>query len=323
MRSIISKIIKGILIGLILQVVFSGYALCNDAKLPIGYLDRITTDEEDMRIRYPSFVFSEPVKNEIYVIDSMGRIIIYTSDLFPIITLDKRNDIDAPQGLAVDPAGYVYVVQGQSREHPRCRISVYNPCLIWQRDIYVEGFKDCDKFMPYRIASDRHGRLYIAGISYPGVIVTDNTGKYIETISPEENGKMAKIIHVALDNEGRIYLVSEEESRIYVYDEDRKFLFKFGEKGGGSGKLSRPVSLAVDNRNGMIYIDDYMRHTISVYDKTGKYLYEFGGLGWGEGWFQHPRDIAVDSSGRVLVADTFNDRIEVFQPKEEQRANSK
>jgi len=294
-------------------IISVNYAYANPS---VNYMNNINTDEEDMRIRYPSFVYSERVKNEVYVIDGMGRIIIYTADLFPIITLDKRNDIDAPQGLTVDPDGYVYVIQGQSKAHSKCRISVYNPCLIWQRDIYVQGFKDCDKFIPYRIASDKHGRLYIAGSSYPGIIVTDNNGKYIETISPEENGKKAKIIDVKIDNEGKIYLVSEEESRIYVYDENKKFLLKFGEKGGSSGKLSRPVSVAIDDKKGLIYVDDYMRHTISIYDKTGKYLTEFGGLGWGEGWFQHPRDIAVDSSGRIFVADTFNDRIQVFETKE-------
>lgn len=311
-KKLIFRTLKAIILNSIIMV-FVNLAYAN---ISVNYLNYIGTDEEDMKIRYPSFVYSEAVKNEIYVIDAMGRIIIYTSDLFPIITLDKRNDIDAPQALTVDSAGYVYVVQGESKTHRKCRISVYNPCLIWQKDIYVEGFKDCDKFMPYRIASDKKGNLYIAGRDYTGIIVTDHNGKYIETISPEEKGQKVKAIDVKIDNKNNIYILSEEQSRVYVYDENRKFLFKFGEKGGGSGKLSRPVSIAIDDKKGLIYIDDYMRHTISIYDNTGKYLTEFGGLGWAEGWFQHPRDIAVDISGRLFVADTFNDRIQVFEIKE-------
>ena len=65
-----------------------------------------------------------------------------------------------------------------------------------------------------------------------------------------------------------------------------------------------------------MYVVDYMRHTVNVYDKDGKYLFEFGGLGWGEGWFQYPKDIAIDSQGRIFVADTFNDRVDVFKPNE-------
>jgi DNA-binding beta-propeller fold protein YncE len=137
----------------------------------------------------------------------------------------------------------------------------------------------------------------------------------LDIISPEEEGKKAKLTSVTLDKAGRIYLLSEEEGRVYVYDENRNFLFKFGEKGGSSGKLSRPKAIGIDNRNGRMYVVDYMRHTINVYDKDGKYLFEFGGLGWGEGWFQFPIDLTVDPTGRILIADLFNHRIQVFQPK--------
>lgn len=281
----------------------------------VSYLDSITEDEEGGRLRFPSSVFAEPVRNEIYVIDG-SRITIYTSDFFPIFTLSKRNGVETPQGLTVDTEGNLYVAQGATKDNPRPRISVFNACLKWERDIYLEGFEGADSFIPYRLATDKSRNIYVAGLHFPGVLILNNQGRLIEVISPEEEGRKVKLNYVTVDKADRIYLVSEEESHIYVYDENRKFLFKFGEKGGSSGKLSRPQAVGVDNRNGRMYVVDYMRHTINAYDKEGKYLFEFGGLGWGEGWFQHPRDIAVDSSGRVLVADTFNDRIQVFQAKE-------
>ena len=166
------------------------------------------------------------------------------------------------------------------------------------------------------MALDRKRNLYVAGIYFPGVLVLDNKGNLLTILSPEEDGKKVKLNFVQIDKAGKIYLVSEEEGHIYVYDESAKFLFRFGEKGGSSGKLSRPQAVSIDNHNGHIYVVDYMRHTVSTYDKEGKYLYEFGGLGWGEGWFQYPKDLSVDPAGRILVADTFNNRIEVFKPSE-------
>jgi DNA-binding beta-propeller fold protein YncE len=287
-----------------------------NAQPPVTYIDSITEDEEGGRILFPSFVFAEPIMNEIYVIDSRGRIIIYTSDFYPLFTLSKRNGIESPHGLTVDAEGNLYVAQGATKDNPRHRISIFNACLKWERDIYLEGFEKADSFIPYRLAIDKSGNIYVSGYYFSGILILNNQGKLLEIISPEEEGKKAKLANVTIDKTGRIYILSEEESHIYAYDENRKFLFKFGEKGGSSGKLSRPMGIDVDNRNGRIYVVDYMRHTISVYDKDGKYLFEFGGLGWGEGWFQHPRDIAVDHTGRILVADTFNDRIEVFQAKE-------
>jgi DNA-binding beta-propeller fold protein YncE len=283
---------------------------------PVVYLDSITEDEEGGKLSFPSFVFAEPVMNEIYVIDGKARIIIYTSDFFPIFTLSKRNGVEAPLGLTVDVEGNLYVAQASTKDNPRARISVFNARLQWDYDMYLKGFEGDDSFVPSRLAMDKKGDIFVVGSYYPGVLIFNNKAQLLETLAPEEEGRKVKVTDVTLDKTGRIYIVSEEEGHIYVYDENRKFLFKFGEKGGSTGKLSRPLAAAVDNRNGTIYVIDYMRHTVSAYDKDGKYLFEFGGLGWGEGWLQYPRDIAVDSSGRILVADTFNNRIEVFQPKE-------
>jgi len=97
-----------------------------------------------------------------------------------------------------------------------------------------------------------------------------------------------------------------------VYNSERKPIFAFGEKGGSSGKLSRPRGIAIDESGGRMYIVDYMRHTITVYDRKGKYLFEFGGLGFDPGWFWFPNYISVDKRGRVYVADYFNHRIQVF-----------
>jgi DNA-binding beta-propeller fold protein YncE len=304
-----------ILIGFILTV---PYTLNVQAQSPsVTYLDSITQDEEGGKIYFPSEVFAEPARKEIYVIDSKSRIIIYTSDFFPVFTLDKSHGVENPQGLTVDAEGNLYVAQSATKDNPRNRISVFNACLKWVRDIYLEGFEGAETFIPYRMALDKKGNLYVASSYFPGVLVMNNRGQLLEVLSVEDEGKKVKVNNVTVDEAGRIFIVSEEEGHIYVYDENRRFLFRFGEKGGSSGKLSRPMAVAVDNRSGRIFAVDYMRHTVSIYDQDGKYLSEFGGLGWGEGWFQHPRDIAVDSSGRILVADTFNDRIEVFRPNEQ------
>jgi len=284
---------------------------------PIAYAGSVTEDEEGDKIPFPSTVFFDPVMKEIYIIDSRSRIIIYTSDFFPLYTLDRRRAIESPLSMSVDREGNLYIIQSPTKEIPRHRISVFNACLQWKRDIYMEGFKGAESLILNRLAVDKNGNIYVVCLLYPGVIVLNNKGEFQEVLSPEEQEGKVTFVNVSIDEEGRIYLVSEIEGRIYVYDENRKFLFEFGEKGGSTGKLSRPVAVGVDVPRERIYVVDYMRHTISAYStKDGSYLFEFGGLGWGEGWFQHPKDIAVEPDGRILVADTFNDRIEILKPKD-------
>jgi DNA-binding beta-propeller fold protein YncE len=294
-------------------------ALCvtaDTANAAVGdfkYMDSITSDEDEKHLALPSFVMSDHARDEIYVVDGRARIIIYTADLFPLYTLNKLHGIEAPQGLAMDPMRNLYVAQSATKENPRPRISVFSSCLRWKKDIYPTGFEQADEFAVYRLAVDKKGSIYMAARNYPGVFVLDKNGAYIGDIVPEKAGRQVKITNVTLDKKGNIYLVSEEEGHIYVYDQERKPVLDFGEKGGSSGKLSRPKAIAVDDQRGILYVADYMRHTITVYNSKGEYLVEFGGLGWNPGWFQHPIEIAVDKSGRILVADFFNQRIQIFK----------
>ena len=278
----------------------------------ITYQESITTDEEDRNLVLPSFVYADSFTSEVYVIDGKGRIIIFSPELFPLITLGRRDGIEAPQGLTVDANGNLYIAQAVSTSNPRSRISVYNACLKWERDIYLEDFEGSGSFAPYRLAIDKKGNLYVASSYFSGVLYADTRGRIIDIIAPEEEGKKVKLNNVVVDKAGKIYVVSEDESHIYVYDENRKFILKFGEKGGSTGKLSRPKAVGVDDRTGRSYVVDYMRHTVTSYNKEGNYIFEFGGLGWGEGWFQHPVNLAVDNKGRIFVADLFNQRVQVF-----------
>lgn len=278
----------------------------------ITFQEAISSDEEGGRLFFPSFVFADTAANEVYLIDGKNRIIIFTSDFFPVFTMNKRNGVDSPQGLTMDADGKLYIAQAASNGNKKHRISVFSECLKWERDIYIEGFEGAAEFMPYRLAIDQNKNIYIASNHFAGVLIVDSNGKLLNILSPDEEGRKVSINNVLIDKSGRIYLVSEEEGRIYIYDKDRNFVLKFGEKGGSSGKLSRPRAVGVDNNNGRMYVVDYMRHTITVYNKEGTFLFEFGGLGWGEGWFQHPIDLAIDSEGRIIVADTFNQRVQVF-----------
>ncbi len=121
-----------------------------------------------------------------------------------------------------------------------------------------------------------------------------------------------KVTDVIRDSEGHLYILSEETSKVYVYSLNEEFLFSFGQKGGSTGKMSRPKSLAIDEKKKAVYVVDYMRHTILIYDLGGTFMYEFGGMGTGPGWFQFPNSIALNRDGYLIVADLFNQRVQVL-----------
>jgi DNA-binding beta-propeller fold protein YncE len=311
-----SRVVRSITLLVLTALFFLFYTTPQLNAQPLGSLvtfqDAVVNDEEGNKLMFPSFVLTEPANKEIYVIDSKSRILILTHDLFPVHTLGKRDGIETPQGLAFDARGNLYVSQTATDNNPKNRISVYSSCLKWMRNIYLTGFKEAEAFVPYRLAADENGNLFVVANHFPGVLYIDNMGRLIEILSPEEDGKKSKINNVTVDKDGNIYMVSEEAGRIYVYNKKREFVLKFGEKGGSPGKLSRPKAVSVDIRSGKMYVVDYMRHTITIFNKKGQFIYEFGGLGWGEGWFQYPIDLTVDQQGRLMVADLFNHRVQVF-----------
>ncbi|RPI53424.1 MAG: hypothetical protein EHM49_04360 [Deltaproteobacteria bacterium] len=275
--------------------------------------------EGNDRLSYPSSVSVDEANREIYLVDSgHGRIIIYTEDGYPLHVLDKDDGVEAPTGLWIDNAGYVYLCQAKTGGEDRGRISILDPCLRWVRDIFLQGFDGADKFSPRTVALGKEGKIYVSGDGFEGVVVLDKNGAFSHIISPEDvllgiKGKV-DICAVYIDGNDRIYLLSEGYGRVYVYDKNEDFLFGFGQKGGSTGKLSRPRSLGIDEVSHWIYIVDYLRHTVTVYKyENGQYLFEFGGQGWGPGWFQFPTYIYIDHAQRALVADTFNQRIQVLK----------
>ena len=52
---------------------------------------------------------------------------------------------------------------------------------------------------------------------------------------------------------------------------------------------------------------------VQVFNDQGQLLYYFGQKGTGFGEFQLPTGLWIDRSDRVLVVDSFNRRVQVFQ----------
>jgi len=283
-------------------------------------LMEIREDYAGRTLTFPSRVCVDPVSGEIYAVDSgNNRILVFTYDYYPLFSVDYSDGIEFPSAVAVGQDGYLFVAQSRSSRDLRPRISVFNPALVRERDIYFTGFEGAEDFKPASMAIGRNNNLYIAGYDYFGLIVLDRDGNFLRVITPRDQvagsgGKMEKVRVRALDIDSRgwIYILSEDSGRVYVYDQDEEFVHKFGEKGGTWGKLSRPLGLSVDHKKDRVYVIDYMRHTANAYCLDGKFLFDFGGRGWGRGWFNFPSDISVDAFGNILVADTFNHRVQVF-----------
>ena len=292
----------------------------------------LTLDDQGAPLACPSGVVFDSTSEELYVINAgRGRIVIYGPDFFPRISLGAGRGVDAPYGVNVDKDGRLYICQGRKDDRP-ARLTILNAAFFLIKEITFKGFDGAETFIPRRVALGHDGKIYVAGINSRGILVLDRDGNYLRHLTPLDTvwgnikekqdlgpeavsgpGSPVLILEVCTDTAGRLYLLSEETSKVYVYDPEENFLFSFGQKGGSCGKMSRPRGLAVDEERERIFLVDYMRQTILVYDLAGRYLFEFGGRGWGPGWFNFPTSAAVDARGNLIVADFFNNRVQILK----------
>jgi DNA-binding beta-propeller fold protein YncE len=295
-----------------------GSAVAAGLAVEIKAVAILTDDDQGVPLKSPSGVFLDRMSAEIFVVNSGGsRIVIYGPDYFPRLSIGAGRGINAPYGVQIDGDGRLYVCQGNPP-----RLTILNAAFFPVKEIDFAQLKGAEAFIPRRVALGSSGKMYVAGVNNRGVLVLDKDGGYLGFLTPmdevwSEDGtsnapKPVMIIEACTDSTGRLYLLSEETSKVYVYDKDENFLFSFGQKGGSSGKMSRPRGIAVDNERCRIYLVDYMRQTILVYDLAGRYIFEFGGRGFGPGWFNYPTSVAVDRLGHVVVADLFNNRVQVL-----------
>lgn len=119
---------------------------------------------------------------------------------------------------------------------------------------------------------------------------------------------------MALDSQGRIYIVVTRASKIVRFDDLNGK--GWTELDTGSLGLPSPQGIAVDAK-GRIYLTDGYRGLIARVDSMeGDGLLTFGSEGGGERQFKGPRSLGLDARGRIYVADTANQRVCRFDDME-------
>ena len=105
---------------------------------------------------------------------------------------------------------------------------------------------------------------------------------------------------VAVDVEGRLYVVDHFLKKIHVFDPKEKRYFLFPEQGPA---FVSPIDIAIDDKHGRIYVSDSAEAVVRVFNKSDrKPVGEIrsGGLG-------RPTGIAVNPlTDELLVVDTLN-----------------
>ncbi|AMV73158.1 6-bladed beta-propeller [Desulfuromonas carbonis] len=170
----------------------------------------------------------------------------------------------------------------------------------------IVGKKELHFFQkPMGVASDGHGKMYVADMDLHNLRVVDFNARTMEFFS--KSPIFGLPVGVALDGSGRIFVCDAQAQQVFVFAPDRSPLFVFGK-----GTLQKPGFLAFNEKLKRIYVTDVVGSKIEVFDYEGEHLFSFGGGGEKGGQIFTPYGIAVDSKGRVFVSAQLESRILVY-----------
>jgi hypothetical protein len=178
---------------------------------------------------------------------------------------------------------------------------------------------------PADIAISSTGKIYFADRWNNRILVYNPNGTYSATLGgssgTNDNFVFQCPTGLAIDKSGYIYVTDCWRNRVQIYNSAHGYVGTLGTTdtpGADDTHFNDPEGVAVDS-NGFIYVADDGNHRIQVFNSSRVLVRTMGDAAIGGGTcrgrfecFNYPTRLAVDSSNRLYVADTNNQRIQVF-----------
>lgn len=166
---------------------------------------------------------------------------------------------------------------------------------------------------PYGLAVDSKGRIFIADAKVAAIFIFDIQTKDLRMIKNGIHARFGQITGLAIDDSDNLYVSDSLKRRVLVFDPKYKVLGSFSEG------MMNPGGIAIDTENRFLYVADTDLDQVLVYDADSPYkLLRRIGTGGKQhtlttlGDFAKPTNVAVDKEGNLYVADTLNNRVQIF-----------
>ena len=203
-----------------------------------------------------------------------------------------------PTRLAQGPEGKIYVTDARA-----------DALFIYDAKLDLMGqLKGLDR--PLGVAVGTNGVIYVGNDGIDRLTAYDAEG----TKMPGMGRHTVKMPNdLAMDRMGRVYVVDSLSDRVWICD-------SAGCPVGSFGVSSFPVALAIAYRSvegeevGEVFVAEQRFGRIQVFDLEGNFMRAFGGKSrrdW-QGKSVRIQSLAVDGYGRLHVADSFMNKVQIL-----------
>ncbi|MBD3393671.1 MAG: hypothetical protein GF418_16205 [Chitinivibrionales bacterium] len=244
----------------------------------------------------------------VYGVNSGRHQLIYNTSMWTLSLYGSkgsgRDQFNTPRGVACDPDGNVYVVDGGNNRI----VQLFNPRRAVQ---WVRAFgRDAGLNAPSQVALDEWGRVYVSDTGNRRLVVFDSAGTLVDVIGSGEGG-------IAFTDGPTTLAVADglnpwsyfrKERVIFCADNRGGRIWKLRLDGGVVKKIRLPdghrASYAAVDYYHNLWLTDTRKHCVLKYDHSLALLDIFGSRGSGDNQFEEPRGIAIwKRYGQTFIAE--------------------
>ena len=166
------------------------------------------------------------------------------------------------------------------------------------------------------ITADGKGNVMVLVRTAPYFRVFTRDGRFVKAFGDE--GLFQNAHSVTIDTQGFLWVTDSAAHVVQKFSPDGRVLMTLGKKGVAGDNTSRDlfnqpnhVALAP---TGDIYVSDgYVNARVVHFTRDGQFVRIIGGVkGSQPGQLQLPHGVALDSRGRILINDSDNKRVSIF-----------
>lgn len=254
------------------------------------------------QFRYPSGIGVDASGN-IYFCDGNNKIMKFASDGAFILEWGSTGSGDGqfinPIDLAIDQSGNVFVI-----DEANSRVQKFDSQGIFIKKWGHAGFEDGLFWNMRSIEIDNVGNVYVGDSQR--IQKFSNSGDFIlKWNSGSSYG-------IAIDGSNNVFVLDADYAVVRKFDSSGNLLTIWGGPGSDPGLFSQPTDITVDNLGTAVYVSEGVSGRIQKFSGTGTFFNQWGSEGLENGQFSVVKGITVDVNGNVLVSDTFNHRIQIF-----------
>jgi streptogramin lyase len=166
------------------------------------------------------------------------------------------------------------------------------------------------------ITADGKGQVVVLVRTAPYFRVFTRDGGFVKSFG--DDGLFQSAHSVTIDGQGFLWVTDSAAHVVHKFSPDGRLLMTLGKKGVAGDNTSRdlfnqPNHVAIAP-NGDIYVSDgYVNARVVHFSGGGQFVRIIGGVkGSQPGQLQLPHGVALDSRGRILINDSDNQRVSVF-----------